>query len=89
MLSAHERRQLRDIEQHLYTDDPDFARTLSDPTKHSRHIAALLLAILAVTLIVLGVTAAGFPLLFFGTVTAMISACVYRTTRSCRTTTQR
>jgi hypothetical protein len=81
MLSAHERRQLRDIEQHLYTDDPDFVRTLGSPIRHSRHIVAPLLAVLAVALIVLGVAEAGFPLLFFGTVTAMISACVHCTTR--------
>jgi hypothetical protein len=82
MLSAHERRQLRNIEQRLEADDPDFARTLTGPpatTKHGRQTAASLLATLALVLIVLGSMTAAFPLLFFGAVTAMIAACLYCT----------
>ncbi|RSM72371.1 DUF3040 domain-containing protein [Kibdelosporangium aridum] len=77
MLSAHERQELRAISQHLYADDPDLARTLSAPTSRGRRIVALLLAMLAVTLIVFGLTPAGFPLLFFGTITAMVAACLF------------
>ncbi|SMC47794.1 DUF3040 domain-containing protein [Kibdelosporangium aridum] len=77
MLSAHERQELRAIGQHLHANDPDFARTLSDPASRGRRIVAVLFAVLAVTLIVFGLKAAGFPLLFFGTITAMVAACLF------------
>jgi hypothetical protein len=85
MLSAHERRQLRDIEQQLRSDAPDLARALTgEPAtrKHGSHNAAILLAVLALVLIVLGIMTAGFPLLFLGSITAMTATCLYCTKRT-------
>jgi hypothetical protein len=76
MLSAHERRELRDIEQRLHAEDPQFARALTGAKLRRRYVPAVAVAVLALVLIILGVATGGFPLLFFGFVTAMIAGCL-------------
>jgi hypothetical protein len=83
MLSAHEQRQLVEIERWFTASDPVLADVLRDgrrsPLRRHRKLVAFAGDVLGALLVVLGAVTGTFSLIFAGIVALTVAACMHVT----------